>query len=268
MERVHYVQLSVCLSINSLGILLTILSFISVYINSTIDRSFRGILLSFSSANFIGACILIYDTICDIYNGEDTILILPLVRISVILTLTHFMLLLLAEYAILTSPNSKRRLDKFFGLIILSWMISVSTGSLITVTENARGFARVMFAIVFLLALVFISTMFLLLIKKYRLRKNLELFKLNILALNHPRSSALRRYWKLKLKLLAINLTSYFVCSLFWVFNEIYEGTQSKRSHYNSIVLNVYSLNFYFPSVICIYLCYKEYKTNRILPYE
>ena len=66
---------------------------------------------------------------------------------------------------------------------------------------------------------------------------------------------AKKKCWKLKFVTLLIS--SYFCCALPWVLNELREGIGGSEMHTDTVhyaVLIIYSLNFYFPSGICMYI--------------
>ena len=84
------------------GVLFTVLSIVCVVINTEIDPSLRSILLSFSIANVMGTAMLAYDNIALICQHAEHRLNFVM-TISVMLTLSHLMLLMLDEYLTLAS---------------------------------------------------------------------------------------------------------------------------------------------------------------------
>ena len=248
------------LSINIIGIILTLLSIVCLLANTKIDRSVRGILLSFLTANIIGIAMLTCDTIALIcYPGGQKLGLI--VTVSVTLSLSHLMLLLLAEYIILTS-SSRRSGSDFTGLITLSWIISLSIGSVNVITVQPR--TRIAFATLFILSVIFILLTYINVIQKERKRTRLqELYKLNYLHKDCVMSHVVKRNWKLKF--FAVILLVYVACSLPWVVNEFQEGSGKKlfQPLDQSILLIIYSLNFFSSPFICMYLWCNEQMARR-----
>lgn len=96
------------------GILFTVVSIICLVTNTEVDPSLRTILLSFSIANVLGTVMLAYDTTALICEHEEGRLSFVM-TISVMLSLSHLLLLMLDEYLTLTS-NRKRTAKDFTGL--------------------------------------------------------------------------------------------------------------------------------------------------------
>ena len=251
----------VTLVTNCSGVLFTVFSIICVITNVSIDPSLCGILLSFSIANLLGIVMLTYDTIALIcYHGEQRLGFVA--TISVTLSTSHLMLLILAEYVIITSSSSRRSVKDFTGLIIISWIISVTLGSVNVVT--LRKDARVIFAVGFILVVFFIFTCYLVIVRRHiRAKRILEAYKKHFLKVSFRRNKVVKTYWNLKY--FAIIICSYVSCSIPWVVNEFREGLEITPSSpmFHSISLVIYSLNFYFPSAICMYLRYKQWMAKK-----
>ena len=245
--------------------MVTIVSILSIATNITLEPSICRILLSFSIANLIGCGMLVYDT-AQIICLESHHSVGFIVTITALLSLTHVMLLTLAEYIILTC-RSEKKAGNYNGLIFLSWMISISGGSIDVVTTN--HVAKSIFVVLFLTAIFFIFVKYYVIIrlhiKKGKLRRTYETFL---------RGSSLRRkvrkkYWKLKY--FGMIIYSYVVFSLPWLVNELREGLREglygkeheDTSLSHSITLIVYSFNFYTPSIICIYLRYQQWRSKK-----
>ena len=243
-------ELIVTLITSCTGVLFTILSVVCIITNTEIDRSLRSILLSFSIANFMGTAMLAYDNITLICHHKKERLHF-MMTISVMLSLSHLMLLMLSEYINLTS-NRRRRARDFTGLIIISWIISITIGMMNVVSHEQ---ARIVFAAIFLLIVLFLAVSYLVVINKHRKKKRLQqAYQHTFLRKDLRTTKVIKRIWMLRF--FAIIIFSYAGCSILWVINELREGFQKNtvNSFIHSTSLIIYSLNFYFPSAICVYL--------------
>ena len=114
---------------------------------------------------------------------------------------------------------------------------------------------RTKFAILFLLASLFLLYKYVLVMK---LQKKMVVLK----AMYHNTFLKMENTQKKRVKevsmvnMSAIIILSYTVCSLLWAINELNMGFHWIRNHksYSEVTLIIYSFNFYFPAVICIYL--------------
>lgn len=258
-------------AVNCGAVLITVKAIVCIVLNNLIDPSIRGILLSFSISNIFGAIIIIYDSYAvscfhDDHEGGKTNNSAFVVYISATLSLCHLMLLIMAEYIILTS-SSKRTTTHFTGLIIVSWMISVSLGSVNAIM--AHNDTRLVFAITFFMLVLIILGSFFVIVKRHRIKgNNIKTYHRKFLLANFPRDLYIqkkRRYWKLRF--FVIIIASYIACSVLWVINEMCEGLGNVDllpHGFHSLSLVIYSMNFYFFPVICIYAWYKRYKRNEL----
>lgn len=253
-------QFVITLVVNCGGMLMTILSLLSLAINPAMDPSLQRIFISFSIANLIGTGMLTYDSISLIcsHNGEDRLGIV--VTITVTLSLSHLMLLMLAEYIILTS-GSRHRANDYTGLILISWIISFTLGGMNVVTITRTG--RVAFAVMFFLILIYIVIKYMKILQLHNTKKQLQLrYKKHYLRCTFVKPKGMRKCWKLKF--VTIIIFSFICCSVPWLINELKEGfeahAEGEHGHeegmhmMHSVVLVIYSLNFYFPSAICMYV--------------
>ena len=244
---------------NGVGMILTGIAILCIATNGTVEPSIGRILLSFSIANIIGASMLTYDAIQMIcLQGAHTVGFL--VTITLLLSISHVMLLTLAEYIILTS-RTENNAGNYIGLITLSWIISISAGSL-DVTTNHLG--KVVFAVIFSLIISYILTKYYVIMKLHMKKERLrESYKLTYLRGDSRRHNNKKKYWRPKL--FSIIIFSYIGCSIPWLVNELQEGLQREPddAFIHSLTLIVYSLNFYFPSAVCVYLRYQEWKSQR-----
>ena len=257
MCTVHTYQI-VNLIVNSSAVICTILSLICVITNIAIEQSLRGILISFSTANVIGAGMFTFDTVifmCS-HGGERFDLI---VNVSMALSLSHLMLLILHYYITLISTLRRRARD-YVGLILTSWIVSAALGSL-TVSTTYRK-SRVAVVVVFLLIICFTLRNHFVVLKKRKKYKRIQLTYKKTFLRQDSRGSKVRNYWKLAY--LSFILYAYIGCSILWLINEILEGLQEKSSHVvHSISVLLYSLNFYFTSSVFMHVSYKHWNSKQ-----
>lgn len=252
---------TITLLVNVIGIVLTILSTIFASLNNAIDPSLRGIFISFSFANFTGTLLLIFDTIMTICFNHSKTKTGIFINISISLTMSHLMFLLLAEYLILTSVV-RRSVKDFSGLLIIAWIISICIGCTLVITANVTG--KVVFLTILLFDILGMCIGYASIIKKSQKRtKALEKYEKRYLNLHHHRSRVKKRYWKQKYY--AIILVSYVICASPWLLEQVYEKVSIGGSsiQIESISLIIYTMNFYFPSVIIINLWMKKYRAKK-----
>ena len=240
---------------HSFGVIITIVSIICVLLSTSMNQSLRTILFSFCIANLLGTCMLTYDTmtlICT--NGNDNASFV--VTITVMLSLSHLMLLMLSEHLYLKSQWALK-VKNFVGLIFISWIISVTSGTLNVVT--IRQEARVVFAVALLVGILSLLTKYIYQTKQRQILRHVqEEYNRTFLRGNSRRHKMRKYYWNIKYY--NIILSSYIMCTLPWIMNEFRESLRP-NSH-NSLIhwmsLIVYSVNFYFPSAVCIHLMYRQ----------
>lgn len=269
MECIHSTEFAFCLFVNICGMLFTVTSCFCMWINTNIDKALREIFISFSIANFVGESIMIYDmTVSACYESNFTS-IPPLIRVSILLTMTHQLLLMLAEFAILTTAKGTVR--RFTGLIILAWLLSITTGILISKKSEAKvhSFYRLPFVLLMSILCIVTCVMFLPVILKYQTLRRFEQYKIDFLNQDPSRRNrnTSGRQCEVKLKVIAVIVVSYLICSVLWIFNEIYIDQHMKLPFKQSdyLALMIYSLNFYSISSACIYLWHEKHRV-RIQP--
>ena len=254
------------------AVMVTISSILMSFLNKTIDPQIRGILLSYSTSDFIQTLVLSLDTVMTICStAYDRTNINIVVTISVFLSLFHIMFLLITEYQILVSDAHWRSVSSFYGLIIVSWIISSCIGCTLIYAKSRVPHicvATLIILIIILIVLAFIS-----IVKKSQRRtNNKKMYEKKYLDLCNFRSQIRKRNWKLKY--FVIILCSYVFCAAPWITKQISIGAtyfvQDKHDRFldDSFVLMVYTINFYFPSCIVMYLWYvhtKEKKRVKLL---
>lgn len=182
--------------------------------------------------------------------------------ITIMLSIVHITMLMLAEYVILTSCL-RRRAGDFTGLIITSWIISITIG-LATVVSRERS--RTLFSIFFVVTIFLFTVTYFVLMRKHRRMQRLQMKYIKTFLQERPEAKMtkiVKRCWQLKF--VGVVIFSYATCSLPWVINEIREVANQRNHdenvHFSSLI--VYSLNFYFLSSVCIYLKYMHWLTRR-----
>ena len=249
----------VTLVTNCGGVLSTVLSVASVITDTEMEESLRSIFLSFSIANVIGTAMLAYDTIVPIcYHEEERLSFV--MTISVMLSLSHLMLLIIDQHIMLTAQR-KRVAKDFTGLIIISWLISITIGMMNVVSHQQ---ARIIFAVMFVLIMLLLAASYITITTKHYRKKRLKrAYQLTFLRKNLHITKVVKKFWMHKF--FTIIIISYACCSILWVVNELREGFQTNADNpfVHSTALILYSLNFYFPSAICIYLRCMQLMSRR-----
>lgn len=251
----------IMLSINSSGALLAIISFACVLANTSIDPATRGILLSYSAANLIGSGMLTFESIILICVGKQFLTFA--VTITMTLSVSHMMLLILAEYISITTSTQQRAGDHS-GLLLVAWIISLTFGGMNVVDIGQN--ARIAFAVFFLLALFLMMRCYIVVLMKDSRKKSLlEGYKKTFLRITEEpcEKQSLEYSW---IHILAVFIFTYVACSIPWVLNEFREGigSNANRPLLNTIGIIIYSLHFYFPSLVCIYLRYRQHKLAQV----
>lgn len=250
------------LVLSSLGVLLTMISIILSSLNVAVHPSIRGILVSYSTANFIGALILTFDILVSVCYDEDVQLGF-MITILISLSLFHIVFLLLAEYQIITSV-ANHSISSFSGLIVASWIISSCIGCTIVVQV-----ARITFIVIFVAAIIAIVAGYVsIMTKSKRQILIISRYEETFLDVNNFRSKIVKRYWKLKY--FAVNMIAYVISVSPWIFKKVIGDTFVEDALHekllgDSIVLMIYLLNFYVPSAIIVYLWYKKVKSEKLM---
>jgi len=262
---VHMSQVFIiALITNCGGILISFVAVVSVVKNSATDSSIRCIVLSFSVANVMGTVLSSYYTFVLVNtNAKES----TLMTISELLSVTHLILLMLAEHVVVTSATLKRRASDFVGLLITAWMMSITVGMTNVVSHEQ---VHIFFALLFLFVLTLLTLGYRSLQRKHgtikKIQSNYQRAFLRVVEDRRvARGHRLKRLCLWKLKYHAFILFSYNACSLPWILVELCEGFGiiKHRVEINCVSLIVYSFNFYVPSAICIYLGYVQWVAER-----
>lgn len=242
----------ISLVVNCGGLILTLAALICLATDHEMDQSLRLILVSYSIANLMGPALLLYDTIADTCNHIMTV--------SVILTLCHLMILLLAEYHNIAS-NRQRTVKDFVGLIIISWIISFTVGmvNVVSMHDIHVIFSSLYLSFVFLLLATYIA-----IFRKHKKKNQLKrVYQQTFLVQNCRQEKGVKGFWMLKL--FAVIVFSYAVCAMPWLTNEFRNalglGPGVESLHKASVIM--YSVNFYFPSGSCVYLRCMQWMSGR-----
>lgn len=258
---------TVCVAVNSIGIILVVVSLIFTLSNDLLDRCLRKVIISFLLADFVGTFIMVHDTL-SLICSEKILVEMPLVRVSVLLSLIHLVLLLSAEYNTLLRQGKYRNHGKYhnyLGLVALAWIISVVFGTMINTEETRTFFGTVMLVVIaFLLLFLFAF------LRKYIWRKK---FESRYLAFVQPNQVAEQREKELAgqkqiwMLLLCLHVVFFSCFAVAWSIAEILNGSSEKET--STVILLVYSTNFYVPSISCVYLaCYKRFSSQRVSPID
>lgn len=242
----------VTLVINCGAVLSTITATLCIVTNDSMERSLKGILISFSTANVLGGSLLLYEILTIICRLNDHMLD-NFIIVSMVLSLSHLFLLALHYFLLLTS-NVKKKAKDFFGLIPTTWITSAALGNMNVATDhNVR---RRIFIAVFSLAVLFLLRTYTILLTKHkRNEENIKSYQERFLSTSRrTRGGGCSGEWSLGS--LATILFTYIVCSFPWLLNEILGLYVDTGEVAYSISLLVYSLNFYVPSLVFIYLRY------------
>ena len=259
----HSKQLSYCgvtLISNFGGVLFAVISAICIATNTLIQQSLRCIFFSFSVANVIGTCMLIYGNIALVCNHNSSVSIRFVIITTMILSASHLFLLILMEYVNLKSL-SERRGRSFVGLVLVSWIMSMTLGGVNVVTSHEN--TRLVFAVLYLFFVFFISYFYFWLGKHNRKKINTaQTYERTFLRGPSLRNNYTQGYWKLKF--LGVLIFSYMGCSISLIVDELWETSQKTTVRPLScpVPFIIYSLNFYFPSAVCIYLSYKQWMST------
>lgn len=255
----HHPEFILSILINACGMVINLFSIIWMIPMTRINAIIREILFSFLLANIVGIAMITYDMIvllCYHHGGPKLDVILT---ISALLSITHLMTLVIAQYSITTSPRHGNGVH-YVGMIFLSWIASLSIGSVEIITKGSD--TRIVFAVVYCLSICLMFAMHSLIKRIEEKNKSIKSLYINMfLEKNHIRMKATPEYlWSLSS--FAVLLSSYTAFSLPMVMNELYEGSIGKTilssPLKDSIILLFYSMNFYVPPIVCLKLAYRE----------
>ncbi len=95
------------LIINTGAILFTITAIVAIISHGSIDKSLRGILLSFLTANLLTGCAFFYDIVvfsCEYHSRTLTFIF----KVSMVLSLAHVLMLILHYHVAITSSKTRK----------------------------------------------------------------------------------------------------------------------------------------------------------------
>ena len=123
--------------------------------------------------------------------------------------------------------------------------------------------SRLVFALGFLISLVLLLASYYVIVRKHfhQLRMKQEYQKKFLECVVNDNSG--KNYWMLQY--FSLIIPSYAITSVVWGMNEVSESfiPHSDAPLLHSAALISYSLNFYFPSAVCIYLRVLEFMAKR-----
>lgn len=241
------------LLVNGGGLICSITAVLCLLINPTIEQSLRAILVSFTLSNVAGSGMLVFGVFKYASHRSDQHSLDYIVMMAVVMSLSHILLLILHYYIALTTSKKKMALD-FSGLIITAWITSAAIGSMINVSTR-HSVGHVMVLVGFIAMFLYAVRAYFFILNKHRKKDAVQ---------KQYRESYLRededqdiqqgsRQWNLKL--LAIMLFTYIGCSLPWLTNEVIvdnEHNEMSGQLGSYVVMMVYAVNFYVPSILCI----------------
>ncbi len=233
----------IALITNCGGILISLLAVFSVIKNSASDPSIRCIVLSFSVANVMGTILSSYYTfvLVNTKAKEST-----LMTISELLSVSHLVLLMLADYVVVTRKSSD-----FVGLIVTAWIMSITVGMTNVVSHEL---VHIFFALLFLLVLIILTYSYCCLYRRHNIIRQIQWnYQRAFLRTNDENKQVDRRdkhrrcWWKMRYH--ALILFSYNACSAPWIIVELCEGLGliEHRTEINCVSLIIYSFTFYPP---------------------
>ena len=255
------VKLIIGMTVDGIGILLTLASFLFLILNRDIDISLRSILISFQFGNLIGSAIVVSETVSLACNTEPP----HFISVSVLLSLTHLLLLLLVEHVILTS-SMWRPLERFTGLICVCWLLSISLGVLntVTITGEYQNIGKIVFSLSVIALQVMVIAIYLFLIRKnYWVRKRLMHIRKRQVNRHHYKDISFKRTWKLKYLTFIFN--SNIMCGLPWIIQKLYEGCSHLQSspYAQFAILLAFACKFYFPPLVCVRVWQKRMSKKK-----
>ena len=240
--------LFVCFAVTSVGVIVTTASIVCLVTIKTLNVILKQTLLSYSIANLLGCLFLLYQFISEKYMMYRVNLLRGM-TCTVTLSLLHLLCLILAEYTFV-SGKFRHKTKSFIGLLIICWMASIATCSLTFIAADKT--LQEIVPVVILLSWLGTITFYMTIMKKHRYRKS----KVYIYSDNLRRDGKKRIQRGNDILFPRIALFTYFLCALPWACQEIHYLVQEKAVHDTQlfVILIVYSINFYFISIISFYL--------------
>ena len=249
------------------GALPTCLSVLCLLVNKTIDSILQKIFISFQIGNLIGVCILLKSTVLTVCN--DLSYNLSWEGSSVLLTLTHLILLLLVEQTILTS-NVRKPLPSFSGLMCVYWLsTSIALGIWITMStlNKHQSIACIVFSSVSLITIVGIIVPFFAVIKKkqWLLQQTLQ-HREKLIQRKHYKYKSLELRWNPRN--LIIILVSYITCVFPCIIVQLYHGfeNETRLRSVDFIASLIYSLHYFASAGVFMEMWYEQ-RGGRVSPY-
>jgi len=265
MHCIQSTSLWICIFLNAVAALFAIPSLICIIsVNKNLERVVRGILISFYASNLVGIAAITHDTLFTVCETQTNV---PLVRVSLLLSLSHLSLLMLAEYAFLAKGTSRKQhygRKSFLGLIVLAWILSVTVGVMIIAPGEDSSTARRIFGASFLVMWLAVSTLVHPIITKYRRKKRIaKMANLQPSRKTSKASKAGHGGWtdqELRLMILLSNMFLFLCCCLLWIVNEFLNDKDLR-----GFALMLCSCHFFAPCVSAACLWYRARKAQQIV---
>ena len=250
--------------LNGIAALLAILSIICITcIGKNLLRVLRRILISFYVSNLVGIGAITHDTLFDVC---DTKLDMPLVRVSLLLTLSHLSLLFLAEYSLLTRGASKKEHHDFIGLIMLEWILSLTIGTMIIAPDQGSSIARRVFSISLVAGWLGLTILLYIVTRRYLRKKKIsKMSKESFFNVHNLRRGSVWRGLsqtdqEFRLMFHFVNMLLSICCCMLWVVNEFYDFHGLR-----SVALLMCSCSFFFPGVFAACLWRRDLKKRKMV---
>ena len=237
-----------------------IIGLLCVLTNTSIERSLRGILISYSIANVIGSGFFTYDILTYPFQDEDLYANF-MYQVTMLMSLAHLLLLILHYHIILTSNRKKKGRD-FVGLILTAWIAAATLGCVnASLDDNVRGIVVIF---IFVVVLMITCRAYFVVLKQHMKKESIRISYIETFLYTEEGTNDLQKangQWNLRF--LAIILISFATSSIPWLVMNVSGFHKDREDFEHSIPLSVYSLSYYVPSVICMYMKYKDFNTEE-----
>lgn len=244
------------------GFILTAAAIVCLLFNR-VSGCLRGIMLSYLTSNIVACIIFLYQLAMNPCNGHVTA---DVINMSIVSSLSHILLLILHYYIILTS-NAK---PNFIALIPTAWITSATSGTISS--SNAMSSVNeevtksfVVVVVVCVVGLYIAVRVYFFILKTHRRKKTFLLaYKENFLHFeceNEDTNEEVKGQWNLEI--LGIILFIYVLCSVPWLTLELIALHCPISDTFAVVITLVYSLHFYIPTSVNIYMRWRELQTRR-----
>jgi len=232
------------------------MAIVSMVTVKSMKSTFSGTLLSYSVANLLGGLMFLWTTLSSMLEIEvsnmnpSTVVSMVL---SVILSISHMLCLVLAEYIYL-SGHFKYVTESFRPLLSIMWFVAICLGSVILFLE--KDTCEIISVTLVIISWVILVIFYMTVMKRYRNHRQ------RIVRYSKPniRNAAMVRNIFYPRVVLAV----YFLCALPWAFKEAHYVRLhlDDLDSFSYVFIMVYSLNFHVVSIVCLYLRCRQPEKN------